>query len=476
MGKRQIRTLLVVAASVAGVFFSSCSRKADKGLVPAGSPMAASIRFQYAVYMLPVPKHSVDPSAVLHDVLARKYNDLNLVNEIPTEPPAALVHSRVQKNVPQEYPPPDMKSLEYSGHGIGPEQAQALQKSNEAFILDFAHPKDYVWPALRTANTLVEEIARKTGGLVWDEETREVFSPDAWHKKRLASWTTDVPDVSSQTVVQIYQKDEYVRAITLGIAKLGLPDVVIEDSSWSSNNQAGNLINLFCQSLAEGKTVRRTGAFRLELRAIRNSTVRGDQMSSLKANASGVACLTLRQGKWEAGDPKNRLIQLTSDTYPGNDVHVRQETMLSSFFGSEDSITTVHHNEELLAASGKAKAKLPELKRAFAAGLEPGEFIDVKAPFRTQDGGTEWMWVEITSWKDNEIKGLLQNDPSKIPSLHAGQVVEVRQEGVFDYVRQYADKRREGNTTGDIIRKMDEDHSRRATSSTPPVAIPCSAD
>jgi uncharacterized protein YegJ (DUF2314 family) len=466
-------TALLVAASVVCVALCSCSRGPDKGLVPAGSLMADSIRFQYAVYLLPVPPHSVDPAAALREALVDSSNELKLVDEIPRDPRAALIHTRIQKNVPKEYPPPDLKSLQYLGHGVSPEQAQALQKSSEAFIPEFAHPKDRVWTALRTANTLVEEIARKTGGLVWDEETREVFSPDAWHKKRLASWKTDVPDVPSETVVQIYQKDEYVRAITLGMAKLGLPDVVIEDSSWSSNNQAGNLINLFCQSLAEGKTVRKAGTFRLELRAIRNSTVRDDQMNSLKSNASGIACLTLKQGKWEAGDPKNRLIQLTSDTYPGSDLHVRQETMLSSFFGSEDSVTTVQHNEELLAASAKAKTKLPEMQKAFARGLEPGEFIDVKAPFGTPDGGTEWMWVEVTSWKNNEIKGLLQNDPSNVPNLHSGQVVDVRQEEVFDYIRQYADKQTEGNTTGDIIRKMDEDHHRTANSSVPPAVTPC---
>jgi len=45
------------------------------------------------------------------------------------------------------------------------------------------------------------------------------------------------------------------------------------------------------------------------------------------------------------------------------------------------------------------------------------------------------MWVAVTTWKDNKIKGLLQNEPSEIPSLHAGQTDEVREEDVFDYIR-----------------------------------------
>ena len=42
----------------------------------------------------------------------------------------------------------------------------------------------------------------------------------------------------------------------------------------------------------------------------------------------------------------------------------------------------------------------------------------MKAPFATPNGDREWMWVEISSWKDDKIKGLLENEPLNIPSLH----------------------------------------------------------
>jgi uncharacterized protein YegJ (DUF2314 family) len=474
-----MRARIATAPAVALTLFTllcSCSKGRDTNFVPPGSPMAESIRFQYAVYMLPAPPaHAVDTSVVLHEVL-RKYADLKPVDEIPKEPQAMLIHSYVQKNVKKEYAPPDMKSLQHFGRGISRDQAQALQDSDQALILEFGHPKKHVWTALRTATALVEQIARETGGLVWDEETREVFSPDAWHQQRLASWVAEVPELSSQTVIHAYNTGESVRAITLGMSKMGLPDVVVEDSGWSSNNQVGNLINLFCQSIAEGEQFGKTGEFKLVLRKVKNSNVRDSQLKSLKANASGVACLTLRPGKWEEGDPENRLIRLASDKYPGSDVHAKQDGMLSSFFGWEDSVAKIHHNEELLAASAKAKAKLPELQKTFAAGLEPGEFIEVKAPFRTLDGGNEWMWVELTSWKGGKIEGLLQNEPVNVPNLHTGQKVEVRQEDVFDYIRQFADKRTEGNVTGDIIRKMNEDTSKTATPIAQPVVPACDAD
>ena len=441
----------------------SCSKKPEHTLFPAGSPMADSIQFQYAVYMLPI--HAKNPSAVLQEALAKKYAGLKLVAEIPTEPREMVVSAHLQKRVQQEYAPPSMESLQYFGHGLSQEQAQALQKSEEAFVLQFSHTRENVWAGLRNANALVEEIARKTNGLVWDEETREVFSPDAWHEKRLKPWSGEVPDISGQTVIHVYKKDELERAITLGMTKIGLPDVVVDGISWSSNREVGHLVNLFCQAMAEGAVFEKSGKFSLQLRAIKNSEVRDAQLKSLKGNSMGVAYLSLRPGVWEEGDPKNRLIQLTAERYVGNDAPAKQDRMTSCFFGWEDKVTDVEHSEELLEESRKERAKLPGLQKDFNAGLQPDEFILVKAPFKTPDGGNEWMWVEITYWKGNLIRGTLDNEPFKIADLHAGQVVEVWQGDVFDYIRQFPDKHREGNTTGEIIRKMEQKQSGSTPSS-----------
>jgi len=415
--------------------------------------MAESIHYQFAVYLLPA--HGTDPAVVLQKVLSKKSATLKLVDAITKDPQEMVVHAHMQKNVQHEYAPPSMDSLQYFGYGITREQAQALQKSEEAFILEFAHPKQHVWKALRTANALVEDVARESGGLVWDEETREVFSPDAWHQKRLGSWTDGVPNIASQTVVHVYKKDEFVRAITLGMKKAGLPDVVVDEFPWSSEKQVGNLINLFCQALAEGAAIERPGRFDLNLRTIKLDEVREPQLKSLKTNATTVGYLSLKQGIWEDGDPHNGLIQLSFDRYAGNDMQAKQNRMLVCLFGWEDNVTAVRHNDELLEASRQARTKLPELRRAFSAGLQPGEFIQVKVPFQAPNGGNEWMWVEVTSWGNSKIKGLLENEPSYIPDLHGGQIVDVRENDIFDYIREYPDGRREGNTTGEILKKME---------------------
>ena len=105
------------------------------------------------------------------------------------------------------------------------------------------------------------------------------------------------------------------------------------------------------------------------------------------------------------------------------------------------------------AASRQAQAKLPALRAAFNKGLAPGEFIQVKAPFDTPEGGHEWMWVEVISWDGDKIKGLLKNEPFSIPTLHGGQTVEVSQAKVFDFIHRLADGTEEGNETGRLIEK-----------------------
>ena len=61
------------------------------------------------------------------------------------------------------------------------------------------------------------------------------------------------------------------------------------------------------------------------------------------------------------------------------------------------------------------------------------------------------MWVEVTSWKGDRIRGFLRNEPFNIPTLHIGQEVEVSAATVFDYLRRHADGSEEGNETEKLI-------------------------
>ena len=453
--KNKSKTLLCGILIVFSLQFTSCSAKPRQNQVIAGSPMSASIHFQFAVYL--PPGTAKDPLTLLGETLRKNYPALKLAAALPAKPSEMVVVARIQKNVGKEYAPPSIEALEYSGHGLSKDQVRQLQKSTQALILDFAHPNGEVWVALRTANQLVEQLARATNGFVWDEETREIFTPDAWGERRLASWATGIPTIEKQTTIHVYKKDEFVRAITLGMKKAGLPDVVVEDFGWSSENQVGNLINIFCQAMAEGTPLSVPGPFTVDLKNINDPVVRESQLKSFKKNATGVGYLQLKTAIADEGDPNNRLVELAFDRYDGRDPQAKKESLIGCFFGVEDKTTAIRHNEELLEASRKAKAQLPELYSRFNAGLKPGELILVKAPFKTRTGGNEWMWVEISHWKNKSVRGILENDPELVPDLHAGEVVEIREGDVFDYIHKYPNGRVEGNTTGEIIQKVEKE-------------------
>ena len=453
--KNKSKTLLYGTFIAFSLQFTSCSAKSPQNQVIAGSPMSASVHFQFAVYL---PPNAVkDPQKSLREALQANYPSLKFVEAVPQNASGMMVSGRIQGNVEKEYPPPSIEELQYFGRGLSEEQAKRLQKSKQALILDFAHPSEQVWVALRTANQLVEQLARETGGFIWDEETREVFTPDAWEERRLGTWTAGVPAIKTQTTIHAYKKDEFVRAITLGMKKAGLPDVVVEEFDWSSESQVGNLINIFCQAMAEGAPLNVPGPFTIDLKNIKDPTVREAQLKSLKKNATGVGYLQLKTAVADEGDPENRLVELAFDRYVGRDSQAKRESLIGCFFGVEDQTAAIHHNEELLEASRKAKSQLPQLNSLFNAGLKPGELILVKAPFRTRTGGNEWMWVEVSHWKNRSIRGTLENDPELVPDLHAGEVVEIREEDVFDYIHKYPNGRVEGNTTGEIIQKMEKE-------------------
>jgi uncharacterized protein YegJ (DUF2314 family) len=346
-----------------------------------------------------------------------------------------------------------MPSLQYFGRGLTREQSEALQSTQQAAILNFAHDRRHVWTAMKSALELMHALAEATGGVIWDEATREVFSPEQWKSRRIDTWEGEVPPIARHTVIHAYQDNEYARAISLGMEKFGLPDAVVNSFPWSLNRNMGITLNLFAQAIAEGAQVARPGEFNLDIRSIKNAAVRDPQVESLLANATGIALLGLHQGTAEEGDPENRLIELTFERGTGPDLHARQEQILAAAFGWEDEVVRVQHNRELEQASQQARAKLPELRAEFQKGLAPGEFIQLKAPFKTPDGGREWMWVEVISWQGDKITGLLKNEPRDIPTLHGGQTVEVSEATIFDYIRKHADGSSDGNETSRLIEK-----------------------
>jgi hypothetical protein len=441
------RVLPPAALVLFALVIAACGGK-HKVAPPEESAFAPQITFEFALFFTAEP--GSDPRAVVAALAA----PFRVVEQLDATTKAPQLAMRLIADPPEEYQSPDPGTLRFFGRGLDAEQVDALQAASQVLVLDLAFPPDDVWKLARAANELAVAAAEQTGALLWDDETREMFTPAAWRAARLDTWSETVPVLADHVTIHTYMDGDYARAITLGMAKFGLPDIVLEELTWSTSRAGGNLINAVCQSLAESGRFAASGEYDLDLTAIRNAQARAAQLESPGENARGVARLRFELVRPEEGDPENRILALRFDRHDGTDEHARQAAALGSLYGSTESVVQVRHTDELRVESEKARRQLPALAAAFRAGLPPGEYIQVKAPFATPSGGTEWMWVEVTSWKGKKIDGLLRNDPVEVPSLHSGQKVAVSENDVFDFLHHFADGREEGNATGAILMKL----------------------
>jgi hypothetical protein len=318
------------------------------------------------VFYTPAP--AGDPEAWLYALLAHDFPLLRPVRKLPSTEKGTFVSARRVHDVQSSYRPPDLESLRYCGHGLTADQRVALQSSREELVMDFQIRGEPPWKALRAACEVASRIVRETGGLLWDDATREIFSPAAWDRTRLATWAEEIPDVARHTTIHLYrmkESGESLRAVTLGMAKLGLPDVAVEGFSSSSARAIGNLIDSLDQALAEGAQVGRRGELSLRLRDLRNRAVREREVKGLKRGAKGEARLRLLAATKAPGDAENRLITISLDRYPGPDRSAQMSNLLESLFGAEDAtVFTAPDDQELLAASRAAAPSCPPCTRS----------------------------------------------------------------------------------------------------------------
>lgn len=412
----------------------------------------ATIAYQYALYLnsscIKDPKK--EALAILNGPLGNRFS---LVNDFKTAPVGPVINVGLFENVQQEYAPPGVESAKRFGHGLDHEDAVQLQKLNNAIFINVAYPQTYIFSAMLDALKFTEQLAIKCGGYLWDEETREIFTIDAWRQSRIDTWLDGRPDASKHITIHAYKNPDYVRAISLGMAKFLMPDIVINDFSQSDYRRMGSLINLVTQTLVEGEELADDWGVDINVSEIKHPSVNEKMVSSMFDNASKSTRLMLSPTKPEEGDPNNFLLEVDFSKSEGKTLQAKQNSLVANIFGWQDQISYVKHNQKIDVASAKARKQLPRLKKKFVNGLPTGDYLHVKAPFKTPDGSNEWMWVEVVKWSDKEIEGLLQNVPFNIPDLKVGSEVIIYQGDIFDYTYHLSNGESEGNTTGKLIQE-----------------------
>lgn len=435
--------LLLTAPAAAGPVKGALAEE------PSGKLAEGPVLMFYGLYLSKEP--DVDPIPGLERVQRERFPYLVSVQE-PSEIGPDSVGLNISVPPIRDYAPPEAASLDVFAEGLNKAERAWLPAAPYALAIVFFGPLKDVERLRRDSSVLVALWAEQLGAIPWDEDTRQAFGLKEW-KRRRTSDPVGPPDVTSHITFHAYRDGPLVRIVSLGMGRFGLPDLVVHGVPGTGNRSMGNVLNLVAQTLVEGGEVRPDGQLPLTIGELRNEAARGYHSANLLDGAAQEGEVTLRFVRPQPGDADNRLLELVFEDPGGQGPQVAMDQLVSTLYGSEDTLTHTEHDAELLDASRRAMKRLKEIKPLVVDGFEPNEALLVKAPFITTSGGNEWMWVEVVSWEGETIRGILQNDPFEVPSLKAGAHVVVQQGDLFDFIYNRPDGTEEGNGTGAIIQR-----------------------
>jgi uncharacterized protein YegJ (DUF2314 family) len=396
---------------------------------PEGSPFEAEGRVHLALYG--PPGRAFEPAPIFDRLLAQRLPGLARIEGEGQDPQGQRVH--VFTPSIDEFPPPPADSLPFVSVGLEAEQAQALLQAEEVFLCGWVLDSGPAGQAqLEQVMGLWGELAAATGGIPWDDDTREAFTVESWQEQRTAHWQQGLPRIDNHMTMHMYDNGGVIRLVSLGMDQLGLPDLTIPGIIRNDAEVMGPLINAVAQAMVEGAVIQPGGRMELDLATMRHDELR-EILQGYVIEGSGRAELKLTVATPQEGDADNRLWEIW---FPGEGdaYHQAQISTLEGLFGaSEDGVTVMEHDAELLAASERSRAELLRMKADLQGHFDQGWALLVKGPFPTPAGNTEWMWVEARSWQDGVFEGLLINEPVDIPSLKYGMTVQVTEAAFFDY-------------------------------------------
>ncbi|WP_190810893.1 DUF2314 domain-containing protein [Flagellimonas sp. S3867] len=440
---------IIFFTAVLGCNFQNKKNKTETETVPSVNVQNIQFYSSYCIYSLE------ENGSVSSKTIERLTSDLlpnyTLVDSLSSETETnefTIVHF---SNPKEEYPAPDIGYLQHSGHNLSQEEMDNLQNPTSAMLITFTGTNENVIADNIQINAIIDTLLNRSNSVVTDYATYESFNSNSWKSDRVDKFNHNSQDITSQYTIHLYRDGSFCRAVTLGMGKLCLPDISIDGISCNNQYSFASLINLIGQTLFENPKITNESNILVDINKIQNDSVRNSLISSLEENAEKKGILNLKSVAPQEGDAYNEQYQIIFENLDFSSPQEEQEELISTIFGATDQVEYINHDDKVLAASNRAKQKLPEYKKLFNHGLEPGFSLLLKAPFETDNGGNEWMWIEVTEWKESKITGILQNDPFEISDLKAGAIVNTDQDDVFDYIYYHADGTNEGNETGAII-------------------------
>jgi hypothetical protein len=301
-------------------------------LVPPGALLIPLRTIDFAVYT----KAAVTPALreEAEQKVHVKFPGATLLKKPQALPPPTVVVFAPDR---EELPLPTAEDLQQFGHDLTPAEVTQAASSTGAILFGWLLDKDPTFSELRKAESLVYEVAQKTGGFVWDDTTHELFSPEIWKKSRIDGWQGDIPDARRHFSVRYYMDEGHPRLASSGLAKLGLPDFVIEEVPASLSAPMEVLGTAIAQTLAEGGAVGKDGQLALDLKALHHTAAQKALTSGAGPGATFRGHVTLAMVDPEEGDADNRIIDVRFDGYPGATEVERQAAALRTILAPTPS-------------------------------------------------------------------------------------------------------------------------------------------
>jgi uncharacterized protein YegJ (DUF2314 family) len=98
----------------------------------------------------------------------------------------------------------------------------------------------------------------------------------------------------------------------------------------------------------------------------------------------------------------------------------------------------------------KAQKTLPGAKKKYLKGLPKGDVFFVTTRIY-ENGKFEQVFVKVTAWEGDMLRGLLASDMSLLKSHKKGEIVTCKETDVLDWTISKPDGTEEGNFVGKFL-------------------------
>ncbi|MBM4368946.1 MAG: DUF2314 domain-containing protein [Deltaproteobacteria bacterium] len=315
-----------------------------------------------------------------------------------------------------------------TAYGVGVDDPAALAASQMVVLAWFASPREQAVESFAAAHSAFSALARANGGWVEDLDTQSLFGAEAWATRDprgpIDLWFVIEDDAESDD-------DPAVAVATRGLRRYGDFELLVPEVDASAAGDVSWALSAIATTLHPMGDV-------------------SPSVTVATESASGVATLELLAAP--ADDPTAAVLKVNfegSITVPVEEplpVEAAAPSVAAPI--ASEARAPVAAPTTLAEARAAVRAAVGgPLRDAFARGLADNEVIAVSVPFRTRNGGTEYLWVEVDRWEERGMGGRLATEPLDVNGLHEGDSVAINMVDIYDYVWKRADGSKEGNLT-----------------------------